>query len=72
MNVNIRRIYNLKEEKKILERSLNLYYFDKKKRAMLFSRLEKVTLELERIKNDENNYNGKSSNQEKPRKYCND
>lgn len=65
MNIDVKRLYNLKEEKKILERSLNLYYFDKKKRALLFSRLEKVTLELERIEKNENNNNGKSNNQKK-------
>lgn len=62
MNIDVKRIYNLKEEKKILERSLNLYYFDKKKRALLFSRLEKVTLELERVEKNANNNNGQSSN----------
>ncbi len=62
MNIDVKRLYNLKEEKRILERSLNLYYFDKKKRALLFERLEKVTLELERIKNNENNNKRKSNN----------
>lgn len=58
MNIDVKRLYNLKEERKILKRSLNLYYFDKKKRAMLFERLEKVTLEIERVeKNGNNNTN---------------
>ena len=52
MNSNIKRLFNLKEEKKILERSLNLYYFDKEKRALLFTRLEKVTAEIERVENN--------------------
>ena len=52
MKSNAKYIFNLKEEKKILERSLNLYYFDKKKRALLFARLEKVSAELERVENN--------------------
>ena len=54
---NIKRLYNLKEEKKILERSLNLYYFDKQKRALLFTRLEKVIAEIERVENNGNPQN---------------
>ena len=49
-----KRLFNLKEEKKILERSLNLYYFDKKKRKMLFDKIEKVTIEIERVENNGN------------------
>lgn len=66
MKSNAKYIFNLKEEKKILERSLNLYYFDKKKRALLFTRLERVSAELERVGNNANNNIGKSSNKEKP------
>ncbi len=65
MKSNAKYIFNLKEEKKILERSLNLYYFDKNKRALLFARLEKVSAELERVENNENNNNGEPSNKEK-------
>ena len=64
MNINLKKIYDLKEEKKILARNLNLYYFDKKKRELLFSRLEKVTIEIERIENEINN-SRKSNNQKK-------
>lgn len=49
MNTNAKRLFNLKEEKRILERSLNLYYFDKRKREMLFERLEKANAEIERV-----------------------
>jgi abortive infection bacteriophage resistance protein len=62
MKSNAKRLFNLKEEKKILERSLNLFYFDKKKRALLFTRLEKVTAEIERVEKNEDYDIGKSSN----------
>lgn len=63
MNCNAKRLFNLKEEKKILERSLNLYYFDHEKRDMLFNRLEKVIKEIERVENE--NRNSTSTNYEK-------
>lgn len=69
MNFNARRLYNLKEEKRILERSLNLYYFDKAKRAMLFDRLERVKIEIERVENNgniENRNTNRTQNQKKP------
>lgn len=65
MKSNAKYIFNLKEEKKILERSLNLYYFDKNKRALLFTRLERVSAEIERVENNANYDNGKPSNKEK-------
>ena len=49
-----RRLFNLKEERKILKRSLNLYYFDHRKRDMLFNRLEKVNKEIERVEKNGN------------------
>ena len=57
MKSNAKYIFNLKEEKKILERNLNLYYFDKNKRALLFTRLEKVSAEIERVENERNTEN---------------
>lgn len=65
MKSNAKYIFNLKEEKKILERSLNLYYFDKNKRALLFARLEKVSAELERVENNENIENRNSDRTKK-------
>ena len=62
MNSNAKRLFNLKEEKKILERSLNLYYFDKKKRAALFIKLENVTKEIERVEKNGNFKNRDTNN----------
>jgi len=53
----VKRLFNLKEEKKILERSLNLYYFDREKRAKLFEKLEKIIIEIERVENNGNSKN---------------
>ena len=65
MNCNAKRLFNLKEEKKILERSLNLYYFDHEKRDMLFNRLDKVIKEIERVENENRNSNS-ACHKEKP------
>ena len=62
MNLDVKRLNNLKEEKKILERSMNLYYFDKKKRAILFEKIEKIEKEIERVEKYANNNIRKSSN----------
>ena len=53
----------LKEEKKFLKKNL-AYAQTVKKRDFLFKRLLKVTIEIERVKNENNNSN-KPNNKEK-------
>lgn len=50
----LRYLEKLKEEKKILVREMNLYYFERNKRRLIFSRLERVEKEIERVEKDEN------------------
>ena len=50
----LRYLRNLKEEKRILQKNMNLYYFQRKKRRLIFSRLEKIEKEIERVEKDEN------------------
>lgn len=54
---------NLKEEKNILQKNLAYTQTDEK-RDFLFKRLLKVTIEIERVKNEISNTN-KSGNQKK-------
>ncbi len=61
MNLDIKRLMKLKEEKQMLERNLNIYYFDREKRNLLFTRLEKIILEIERVENNRKNENRDSN-----------
>lgn len=59
---------DLYEEKDILEKNVNLYYFDKEKRERLFIKIDKIKKEIERV--EKNGYikdcdTNKSSNKKK-------
>lgn len=58
----VKYLRNLETERKILQKNMNLYYFQKDKRKLIFSRLEKIEKEIERVEKFENNWKKKNKN----------
>ena len=51
------KLRKIKEERLILKRNLNLYYFDRKKRDLLFKRLLMAEILINKLESETNNEN---------------
>ena len=52
MKSKVKLLHDLYEERDILKKNLNLYYFDREKRDRFFIRLERIEKEIERVEKD--------------------